>query len=497
MTTLSSKIRLCKNINLDRDYKNVLNYTESQMLSLCESQSHLVASANDYSFIRNRGTISTNFSYDDCLQSNYIAFQNKDYSNKWFFAFIDDVSYIGENNTEIKYTIDSWSTWFDYWTAKPCFVLREHVNDDTIGLNTELENLDVGEVFAESITKDLSLTSVSGFFVAVSTNYLPNDNTTGLEALSTDRGTKYSGISVYNRNIFGTRIILFYVTTSTTFANITKFIKRVNADGEVASIENLFILPYLSVPLQSITSHTAYFQVQDSEHQFEFYTIPFTLEPKTWYQEITKITSYTGLTIKNNKCFCYPYNYLLVTNGSGSNNIYKYENFYSNTCKFLNTFSISIGGSGRLAPLRYKENYSENTSDFDSANYDETLPFAKFPTCSWSSDAFINWLTQNSVNIAVSAIFAPLEFAGGLASAKSSNESGSSSVAQKGISASSSVASFFGDLHQAMLLPNISGNQPTGDVVWSEDRNIIYYKQMRAKDEYIKKIDDYFTKFRI
>ena len=48
-----------------------------------------------------------------------------------------------------------------------------------------------------------------------------------------------------------------------------------------------------------------------------------------------------------------------------------------------------------------------------------------------------------------------------------------------------------------MLLPNISGNQPTGDVVWSEDRNIIYYKQMRAKDEYIKKIDDYFTKFRI
>ena len=99
MPTLQSKIRLCKGINVDRNYVNVLNYTENQMLSLCESQDHLVASANDYSFIRTRGTISTNFKYDDAIKSNYIAFQNKDYSNKWFFAWIDDVEYRGENNT--------------------------------------------------------------------------------------------------------------------------------------------------------------------------------------------------------------------------------------------------------------------------------------------------------------------------------------------------------------------------------------------------------------
>ena len=174
--TLTSKIRLCKGINIDRNYVNVTNYSENEMIALCESQAHLVASANDYSFIRNKGSISTSFTYDDALKSNYIAFQNKDYSNKWFFAWIDDVIYNGENNTEIKYTIDSWSTWFSYWTAKSCFVKREHVNDDTIGLHTVPENLDIGEVIEESSNVDDSYSKSTGYWLGLSTNYIINDN---------------------------------------------------------------------------------------------------------------------------------------------------------------------------------------------------------------------------------------------------------------------------------------------------------------------------------
>ena len=129
---------------LDREYVNVLSYTEQQMLSLCETNK--IAKATDYQFIREHNSIYTNFTYAQCLQANYIAFQNPDYSNKWFFAFIDDVIYQGEENTEIKFTVDSWATWFDYWTKKPCYVIRQHVNDDTIGANTIDENLDVGDV---------------------------------------------------------------------------------------------------------------------------------------------------------------------------------------------------------------------------------------------------------------------------------------------------------------------------------------------------------------
>ena len=131
---LNSRIILCSGIKLDRNYINVLSYTEQQMLNLCLE--HKVAELQDCSFIRSKGTIQCDFTYSQGLQSNYIAFQNPDYSNKWFFAWIDDIMWKGEHNIEISYTVDSWSTWFEYWQKKPCYVLREHVNDDTIGANT-------------------------------------------------------------------------------------------------------------------------------------------------------------------------------------------------------------------------------------------------------------------------------------------------------------------------------------------------------------------------
>ena len=143
MAKLNSEIILVKNIKLDKNYINVLSYSESEMLELCRKNA--IAIQDDYSFIRqNNNNIYYNFTYDQCLQANYIAFQNKDYSNKWFFAFIEDIVYKGDNNTEIIYKIDSWSTWFDYWQKKPCYINRQHVNDDTIGKHTIPENLDVG-----------------------------------------------------------------------------------------------------------------------------------------------------------------------------------------------------------------------------------------------------------------------------------------------------------------------------------------------------------------
>lgn len=79
---MNSQIILAQNINMDKQYTNVLSYSESQMLTLCRENQ--VASANNYSFLRATGTILVEFSYAQCLQANYIAFQNPDYSNKWF-----------------------------------------------------------------------------------------------------------------------------------------------------------------------------------------------------------------------------------------------------------------------------------------------------------------------------------------------------------------------------------------------------------------------------
>lgn len=236
MATLKSKIRLCKGINVDKDYINVLNYSEQEMLSLCESQEHLVASADDYSFIRNRGTISTNFKYDDALKSNYIAFQNKDYSNKWFFAWIDEVNFIGEENTEIKYTIDAWSTWYDYWQVKPCFVAREHVNDDTIGANLIEEDLNIGDVIEESI-EEIDFSTIGEltnreFYYIIMTTYNPAEGTDG----------DFVGVNRINKNVFGSKLFAFSGTpVGATY--LRNFIIHTNNKSKIESIQGLFIAP--------------------------------------------------------------------------------------------------------------------------------------------------------------------------------------------------------------------------------------------------------------
>ena len=183
----------------------------------------------------------------------------------------------------------------------------------------------------------------------------------------------------------------------------------------------------------------------------------------------TKTHSFAQYQPKNNKCFVYPYNYMLLSNNCGNTNIYKYENFKQNNPIFEIEMAVSVGGSIRIVPREYKN------IDY---NYDESLPLAKFPTCSWSSDAFTNWLTQNAVNVGS-------EIVSTTANAFMGNYMG----------VAGQVAGLIGQFRQASLQPNIKGGNNTGDVNFSARRNTFCLYHMRAKLEYMKIIDDYFSRF--
>lgn len=473
---MNSKIWLVKNIKMDRQYTNVLSYTEDQMLQLC--QENLVAQADNYSFLRPTGSIMAGFTYSQCLQANYIAFQNPDYSNKWFFAWIDDVIYKGDKNTEITFTVDAWSTWLDKWQKKVCFINRQHVNDDTIGVHTIPENLDVGEVIQENITEDLAYGNEFGYWIAVASNWKIKDGSTGTEALESDKGTQYSGITVYDNTVFGTQLFLFNITDLSSFKDLVLLLLRTNADGHIEDVQNIFILPDVAIEQSKLTQHTASVGGQN----FSFYTMGYDLTPAKFNTEIDKITTFSDYTPKNNKCFVYPYNYLFVSNNQGSNNIYKYEDFNTEKCIFENQFSIAIGGSGRIVPKNYKGM---------ATNDDEALALGKYPTCAWSSDAFTNWLTQNSVNMTVSLGLT----AGAIAGTIATGGATAPALAGAVMSVAGNIGNTIGQFYQSSLLPNISGGQANGDVIWSCNRNMFTFRQMRVKTEYLKIIDDYFTRF--
>lgn len=61
MATLSTRVILAKGIKMDREYKNVLNYTESDMLSLLRSNTHLVREISTASFVNPTRNYTSSF----------------------------------------------------------------------------------------------------------------------------------------------------------------------------------------------------------------------------------------------------------------------------------------------------------------------------------------------------------------------------------------------------------------------------------------------------
>ena len=470
---MNSKILLVKNIHIDRQYTNVLSYSETQMLELC--QANLVAQADNYSFLRPTGSIMAGFTYAQCLQANYIAFQNPDYSNKWFFAWIDDVIYKGDKNTEITFTVDAWSTWFDKWQKKTCFINRQHVLNDTIGNNLIDENLNVGDVIQEQETTDSSYSNEFGYWVGIMSGYTPTDG-------QSSGGNNYSGISILNNVISGLDLFLFKITSRADLFNIVLFIARTNDDGKIEDINNMFIIPNACINSSILNQHTFPYALGSTSINCVYYTVPMSgdtqvFNPVTFNTSISKRHSFSNFTPKNNKCYVYPYNYLLVTNNQGSENIYKYEDFSGNKCVFENQLAVSIGISGRIVPKNYKgESYS----------YDESLPLGKYPTCGWSGDAFTNWLTANAVNI-------PSQIVGNVIGSVTQFASGN--VVGGLTSVANTVANTIGQFYQASLLPNIKGGQAQGDISFSGNSMGFTFREMRVKNQFMQIIDDYFTRF--
>ena len=478
---INSKIILAKGIRLDKEYKNVLTYSESQLLAVLRDNTHLIYEASNYSFVDEfQNIICVQVPYGSCIALNYMAFQNPRYNNKWFFCFIDKVEYNSESSTNITFHVDSWATWYESLHFKNCYTIREHVSNDTVGLHTVSEDLAVPEVVLdESAIVDTAMDD--SLYIAVSSNWSP------------DSETGFDGILAYNKNVFGNNIYLFPLTDDGVYY-LEHYLFIVGGQGHTDDIHAIFIIPSFLVPSGSYTSLSFVKTIAGVEVQCVCarirYDSSYNYIPYTKEYDILKKTSFSDYTPKNNKLFCYPYNYLLASNNMGSTNIYKYEDFDSTSCKFELQGALSVGCSFRVVPKKYKS----KGASVNFKNNDEALILAKYPTCSWSSDAYTNWLTQSAVNITqrylgedVTNVLTKIgEVSEGI---------GNFISGATGSSLPSNVAGALGAFSKQQLLPEITGGNSTGDVNYAAGNQSITFMRMRAKKEYLEIIDDYFSRF--
>lgn len=491
MATRTGRVILAKGIKLDNQYKNTIDYTESQMLTLVNSKK--VAEFNDCSFVReDKNIITLEIPYGEAIKANYLAFQNPDYTNKWFFGFIDKVEYVSIKTQRIHFTVDELSTWRDYWTAKKCFVVREHVNDDTVGLHTVPEGLETGEYSIVDIryaSMYETETPATDFLPVFCVKKFPNS----FERLDNNR---IKGDLGYIGGVFSS--LNFFAVTSISYAQ--KIIDAyVSSDVDADNIVNIYMIPACCINT-SVSQPSHYFN-SSLGLDINLYPLYNYYESSSYKLQQPDVLS-GNYHPKNNKLLSWPFSYFFVTNNSGESIDFKYEDFPFETIGSYNRRTMSYtkylvpsaSVSGKLVFDNYK-NYSSSAS-YQTKMMSYGISFGKVPICAWMTDYYTNWLTQNGVNMALEALKTSTTIAAGIGVAALTGGAGIGVAAGIGAVASgaNSITSTVQKVNEALLTPpQTHGDVNTGDFVFAFTRNIISFYEMSIRPEFAEIIDNYFT----
>lgn len=459
------------NIPLEKDYKHTFYFTSlEEQESYFESK--VVRRFTDFSYQRKDNLIripyldnsGTATSYDDLLREgiNYVKYKNKAYSNKWFYAFITDITYINDDRTDLSIETDVMQTWAFNYLVRPSFVEREHVSNDTIGFHTYPEGLELGEYICGSHVEDDHYSGSQCAYILASTLNITKD--AGAEKYSANGGGLYNGI--YS----GLRYYRFKE-----YQQLNEVLKGYENAGQSDCVNGIFLIPIMFAECDG-----------DSEGKDNkdiiWSTTPFTYnvevaKPKGW------INSYSPI---NKKLFCYPYQYLLTSNNNGGSAIYRFEDFSNaDKCTFKVQGALTPGGSIRLIPTNFK-NIPEND--------EEGLNLGKFPTCNWQTDMYTNWLVQNSKSIALQNQQTMFNGVIGTASSIASMDIGGA-ISNVGNSYFAIKSTMVEKERQSLTPPQANGNTNCGDVVFSSGKNNFHFYSMGCKPEYLQKIDKYFSVF--
>ena len=485
--TPQTNLRLLKNPN------NLSNQNQLTFASATTQYNYFNGltklSVDDFTYQRKDYIIRYNACIDDILDYNYVMYQNDAYGNKWFYAYITNMRYVNDNLTEITIKTDFFQTFQFDITYKSSFIEREHVNDDTIGLHTIPENLETGEYISKEMSSSNFGTSHPVIMV---TEYCKLTNKSDSSGYDMENDSKIMSAGATMSGIYQGCMFLL---CGNDFA-VQTIIQAYSDAGKMDSVVGMFMAPDTLTGYQNpATSDMWYFASWSGGLAYA----PFTYLPETVSESMGKFSigkpynNIDGVVPKNNKLFTHPYIYMMGTNNTGINVIYQYELFADDPdplepkgfCSFLTHGVVCPGCSVKTVPLYYKG------IDY---NFSEGIPLGKYPICSFSTDVYTNWLTQNSVNTAISVAASGLQVVGGVALAAT----GAGALVGAGQIASglTGIASTLGTIYEHSLMPpQAQGDVNTGDITYTRTGNNFGFYKMNIKAEMVHVIDNYFSMY--
>lgn len=492
------QIYLCKT-PLESDYKNQLTFTDIEAQQ-AYFLSTVVKSYDENTYIRRDGGIKIGCNAEEIRTCNYMFYRNTGFDNRIYYCFITNIEYLSENSCFVSFETDCFQTWYFDLDYKPCFVEREHVDDDTIGLHTVPEGLETGE-YQINNTSHYSIVGQyipepdegDQWYVCFVVTQAPDPNnpvpivpTTGYEMGAVFTPLTYFAVKTRNQFDDARDIINWYRKTMDDTTLDT-------------AIKNIYMIPYSCV---DTTTSQRWVNLQEG-WDITVYAVKSSMKWLNTPAEVEDSVMAGSYTPKNNKLFTYPYSYLYLDNKCGSSVIYHWEDGrmvnegtteapdYRRRFEFYTLVVPSASLSAKLFPYEYKGK-AESSGYYGLLNYG--INFGKVPLCAWTNDYYTNWLTQNGVNMNTQTINSIVT--GAVTGAVATGGSLVGAIIGGATGGLTSIMSNLAKTHEASVTPpQASGDVNVGDVTFAYTFNNITAYHMTIRREMSEIIDNYFTMY--
>lgn len=483
----NSTVVLLKNISLTPAYENTVDYANADD-QYNDMYTHKLGQWDRCTYVgknKQQGTIRLESTRGLLMQqATYMMFKNTNYENKWFYAFVTDVTWVNNVTWEVSFILDVVQTYYFDFTYSRCFIERQHSVTDKVGDNIIDEGFETGEYIANYVDEitDYAATEV---VVCARLDHEGNEVTGDSDILPTP---VVDGVHIGSA-----------IWRIEHIKNESKFFQ--NASNAPDSVIDFYNIP------TAFAGDTG--QISGN---------PPILKKtvKKPHNSSGKLHTYTP---RNNKLFTYPYCYLRATDLSGNTINYRYELFNSSDCTFDYTCTRLPNPEGYM----YPNNYSNIAK-----NYDEGLSINDFPRGSYPIDSYKAWLAQTANSRVLQMLGASgsaiAGFAGTLGGLYASAGSTLSGTASNFISTSGADYSMLGSAGAGGMaaLPNnpvmgaggigavlglmaqkedhkvnsqrAIGNKSTSAIAML-GKHVIQLQSLCVQENYAKAIDDFFDKY--
>lgn len=435
----NSDIYILSGVPLDNDYNHTLFFNTAA------AQAQTMGAYAKYKLTKqsyqrqNIGEVRVGYTTDDLFDCNYIMFRNTAYGDKWFYAFITELEYKNESMTIIHFELDVMQTWFFDATLGQCYVEREHSATDNLFSNTVPENVDLGNEYVTNPTTT-TLNVMASRFLMLATEYSNGNKATG---------TLING--VYTP-------LLCLIATSVD--EINTLINAYVDAGKENSIVAIYQVPETArnVARPGATSVTCK----------------------------ENLTSLDGYIPRNKKLFCYPYNFISLSNCTGQTAVIKWELWDKNFRGEFATFTASVTTPAMIC---YPAHYRGQPADYESG-----LVLSTFPQCAWVGDTFKAWYAQNRASTITNGITSVISGAAGVAGGVATgNVAGAVSGGINLLGGIAGTIAKVQDIKNAP--PQAHGHAQADSINASLDRVGFAFYTLSVRAETARIIDDFFDRF--